>query len=264
MADLKGRLLSLRHYLATSGDPLPQATRKAKRAFDTFELRLPSSLVVPLGYGAQAVREVQHNAMRIFVCQPAFRALCKECGPNLRTGACVHEVRGDGDLIVGSNVWIDGLCSISFASSYSERPTLVIGDNTGIGHHTAFAVGKRITIGKNVIISGSTILADSSGHPTDPVKRRLHQPASPEDVRPITIGDDAWIGKSCIIFPGVRIGEAAIISAGSVVHRHVPPFGVVAGNPAQLMFRLPRPAQDAAEKADIAARAAAAAGTPSA
>jgi acetyltransferase-like isoleucine patch superfamily enzyme len=64
-------------------------------------------------------------------------------------------------------------------------------------------------------------------------------------VRPVTIGDDVWIGKGCIIFPGVRIGEASIVSAGSVVRRHVPPYSVVAGNPAQLVFRIPRPGQPA-------------------
>jgi acetyltransferase-like isoleucine patch superfamily enzyme len=73
------------------------------------------------------------------------------------------------------------------------------------------------------------------------VARREHAPPATEEVRPVTIGDDVWIGKGCIIFPGVRIGDCAIISAGSVVRRHVPAYGVVAGNPAQLIFRLPRP-----------------------
>jgi len=40
----------------------------------------------------------------------------------------------------------------------------------------------------------------------------------------------------------VRIGDGAVVSAGSVVRRHVPPYAVVAGNPAQIVFRLPRPA----------------------
>jgi acetyltransferase-like isoleucine patch superfamily enzyme len=65
----------------------------------------------------------------------------------------------------------------------------------------------------------------------------------------VTIGDDVWIGKDCIIFPGVRIGDCAIVSAGSVVRRHVPPYAVVAGNPAQVIFKLPRPGQGEADSA---------------
>ncbi len=62
--------------------------------------------------------------------------------------------------------------------------------------------------------------------------------------RAATIGDDVWIGKNCLVFPGVRIGNGAIVSAGSVVRKHVPPYAVVAGNPAQVVFRLPRPEGD--------------------
>ena len=82
---------------------------------------------------------------------------------------------------------------------------------------------------------------DSNGHRSDPMERRSQKPPPPDEVRPITIGDDVWIGKDCIVFPGVRIGACAIVSAGSVVRRHVPPYAVVAGNPAQIVYRLPRP-----------------------
>ena len=52
------------------------------------------------------------------------------------------------------------------------------------------------------------------------------------------IPDGVWIGRHCIIFPGVKIGENSVISAGSVVRTHVPSYSVVAGNPAKVMFRL--------------------------
>jgi acetyltransferase-like isoleucine patch superfamily enzyme len=123
----------------------------------------------------------------------------------------------------------------------------VIGDGTVIGHETNIAVGKRISIGKHCHISGATMIFDSSGHPTDPAARRAHLPPPAETVRPVTIGDDVWIGKSCIVFPGVRIGEGAIVSAGSVVRSHVPPYAVVAGNPARVVFRIPRPGAAAAD-----------------
>jgi len=56
--------------------------------------------------------------------------------------------------------------------------------------------------------------------------------------RPIKICDDAWIGAKCIILPGVTIGEAAIIGAGSVVTKNVDPYTLVAGNPAKFIKKI--------------------------
>ena len=50
---------------------------------------------------------------------------------------------------------------------------------------------------------------------------------------PITIKDDAWLGTGVIILPNVTIGEGAVVGAGSVVNRNVPPFTIVAGVPAK-------------------------------
>ena len=52
--------------------------------------------------------------------------------------------------------------------------------------------------------------------------------------RPIAIGANVWIGSGAIILPGVTIGDDAIIGAGSVVTRDVPPGGTAFGNPARL------------------------------
>jgi serine acetyltransferase len=260
MVDVKEGVSALYHYLAKSDDALPRSVRRVKHAVQHFEITPPEPVLKAMLTGYLATREARQFSRRVLLCQPLFRAHCKECGPGLRTGEFVHWVEGQGDIIVGSNVWLDGKSTFAFAASFTERPTLIIGDNTGIGHDCFFAIGKRITIGKNVNISGAAMIVDSSGHPSDPVARRQHEPPPEDQVRPVTIGDDVWIGKKAIIFPGVRVGEAAIISAGAVVRRHVPAYGVVAGNPAQLMFRLPRPASGNEEKAEIAARAEAMAG----
>jgi acetyltransferase-like isoleucine patch superfamily enzyme len=241
MDSLQQRFAALYHYLATSDEALPLAVRRLKKETQNVSVPMPMAVVKPMLWGYLAARSTYQMGMRLFVAQPFLRAYCKECGPGLRTGEFIHFVQGQGDIILGSNVWLDGKSSITFASSFSERPTLVIGDNTAVGNLTVFAIGKRITIGKNCNLSGSTWIFDSSGHPPDPVARRNHEPPPPDQVRPVTIGDDVWIGKECIIFPGVRIGDCAIVSAGSVVRRHVPPYAVVAGNPAQVIFRLPRP-----------------------
>lgn len=57
-----------------------------------------------------------------------------------------------------------------------------------------------------------------------------------EDVlRPVSIGNDVWIGARVIILGGITIGNGAVIGAGSVVTRDVPPYAVVAGTPARLI-----------------------------
>ena len=68
--------------------------------------------------------------------------------------------------------------------------------------------------------------AKFSTHRHDPVKR-------------VVIGHDVWIGRTAIVLPGVAIGNGAVVGAGAVGTKSVPPYAIVAGNPAQLIrYRL--------------------------
>jgi acetyltransferase-like isoleucine patch superfamily enzyme len=187
-----------------------------------------------------AVRFVYYFFARVFWCEPLFKAYCKKYGRHLRTGVYLHWVQGNGDLILGDDVTIDGRCSFFFAARYTEHPTLAIGDRTGIGHNCAFVVGERITIGRDCRIASSVALFDVSGHPADPAERLAGKPAPLEEVRPITIGDNVWIGSGAVIYPGVMIGDNSIVSLGAVVMSSVPANTVVAGNPARQIRSLAR------------------------
>ncbi|BCS32422.1 maltose O-acetyltransferase [Luteitalea sp. TBR-22] len=70
-------------------------------------------------------------------------------------------------------------------------------------------------------------------HPLDAIERRGR-----ESGRPITIGDDVWVGGGAIILPGVTVGARSVVGAGSVVTRDVPDDVVVAGNPCRVIRRL--------------------------
>src|SRR4029079_17694873 len=82
---------------------------------------------------------------------------------------------------------------------------------------------------------------DSGGARVYPSLALAALPPLPQEVRPVTIGDNVWIATGSIILPGVTVGEGSVISAGSVVRRSVPPYSLVMGNPAKVLAPLPRP-----------------------
>jgi|GEM_PF-6224010 len=59
-----------------------------------------------------------------------------------------------------------------------------------------------------------------------------------DDPQPIVIGDGAWLGAGVIVLPGRRIGRGAVVGAGSVVTKDIPPDTVWAGNPARMLREL--------------------------
>jgi acetyltransferase-like isoleucine patch superfamily enzyme len=179
------------------------------------------------------LRSVYFFGKRLLICEPLFKAYCRRYGRRVRTGVYIHWVQGKGDIILGDDVEVDGKCVFSFAARFTARPTLIIGDDTGISHNCRFVVGKRITIGRHCRIASDVCMFDSSGHPSEPGARQAGLPPSPEEVRPIVIEDNVWIGMRSIIFPGITIGQGSIVVAGSIVMGDVPPYTIVAGNPAR-------------------------------
>ena len=87
----------------------------------------------------------------------------------------------------------------------------------------------KVTIGDMTQI-GTGVQIMTADHPRDPTQRKQML----ELGRPISIGAYVWIGSGAIILPGVTIGDDAIIGAGSVVTRDVPPGATALGNPARL------------------------------
>jgi maltose O-acetyltransferase len=88
----------------------------------------------------------------------------------------------------------------------------------------------RIVIGDDVQI-GPNVQLLTPTHPTDAVLRR----AKWEAARPITIGDNAWLGGGAVVLAGVIVGENSIVGAGAVVTKDVPPNTVAMGNPARVV-----------------------------
>lgn len=221
------------------GDSAPaRLARTGYRAARRFHIPVPALIGKPLLAVYLGVRGLYYAVFRLFVCEPILKASCRRYGRNLRTGVYVPWVGGSGDIVFGDDCNVVGKVSIVFAARFADRPALVVGNRSGIGHECQFTVAKRITIGDDCHIASGTRMFDSSGHPLDPERRRAGYPPDDADVKPITIGDNVWVGAYCTIFPGVTIGENSVVATGSVVTGDVPPNTLVAGYPARQIKKL--------------------------
>ena len=119
----------------------------------------------------------------------------------------------------------------------TRRPSavLTIGDDFGMTGGS-LVCDERITIGDRVWVGANTVIADTDFHPLDPQRRGENPLAA--TTAPITIADDVFIGMNALILKGVTIGARAVVGAGSVVTRDVPPDAIVAGNPARVIGEL--------------------------
>ena len=134
----------------------------------------------------------------------AIRRRAKSCGRNL--------------LVLGPGVNVTG--------------NTTIGDGAGFGKRVKIFGDGPVSIGRRAVLAEDTV-----------VYTQVHDYDN-SDVLPFgwgftypetSIGDYAWIGIKCIVLPGARIGEGAIVQAGSVVMGVVPPCAIVAGNPAKVI-----------------------------
>jgi len=115
-------------------------------------------------------------------------------------------------------------------------------------HGAWFICDSQIEIGDYALISWNVVFMDTYGVSLNPAERRNQLEAlslkserrMPRGAaaRPIRIGRNVWIGFDCVVLPGVAIGEGSIVGARSVVTEDVPPYTVVAGNPARIVRQL--------------------------
>lgn len=109
---------------------------------------------------------------------------------------------------------------------------LSIGDNVSIGKDVIITTAGTVTIGNNVMIGhGSKII--SANHVIPPGRGQMR--FSGHENKPVVVENDVWIAAQVVILPGVRIGEGAVVCAGAVVTKDVPPFAIVGGVPSRIL-----------------------------
>lgn len=138
-------------------------------------------------------------------------------------------------------------CRVYGSLQTQHDGTITIGDHCCIYNRTVIGSVEEITIGNCVVISNHVHIYDNNNHPTDPaVRHKMCLDDFDGDAwkwkhaasAPIRIEDDVWIGEYASIMKGVTIGKGAIVAAHAVVTKNVPPYTVVAGNPAKVVKEL--------------------------
>lgn len=130
------------------------------------------------------------------------------------------------DLIgkMGENIvftppfWCDYGYNITVGDSFYSNHNLVVNDGAGV------------TFGDNVFIAPNCCFTTAE-HPTDPEQRKKGL----EIAKPITIGNNVWIGAGSTILAGVTIGDNTVIGAGSVVKKSIPSNVVAVGVPCKVI-----------------------------
>ena len=168
-----------------------------------------------------------------FLCNLKLRLWNIRSGKNLLFwGNTIFYKSPKSKIIIGDNC---RFCSSSYYNSRginhqcilytrNSNSELIIGNNCGFS-------GVSIVCAKSVIIGDNTLIgANSSISDTDDHKDRYNV----ED-KPVSIGNNVWIGMNCIILKGVNIGDNTIIGAGSIVTKDIPANTIAAGNPCKII-----------------------------
>lgn len=137
---------------------------------------------------------------------------------------------------LGDNVSIRQGARIEIVHSNTDRiPELRIGNNVNIEQNVHIVCHSRVIIGSNVSITGNCAIVDVT-HPyriTNSIEKIGNRILDEDSY--VEIGDGAFLGFGCVVLPNVKIGKMAVIGANAVVTKNVPDYGIVAGNPAQLL-----------------------------
>jgi acetyltransferase-like isoleucine patch superfamily enzyme len=134
-----------------------------------------------------------------------------------------------GTITLGDRVRLDStLARLELVTIDGGR--LEIGSNVFINFGSSIVAGTEVKIGNDCLIGAHVTVMDTDFH-------RVEDKAWDTTGQPVVIQDRVWLGNRSIVLKGVRIGHDAVVAAGAVVTKDVPPRTVVAGNPARVVRR---------------------------
>ena len=222
--------------------------QKVAKGILTHTLPLPRFLNPLLGafYDLhQILMAVLRWAASYFYREPLFRGRCEVVGKRFTLSKMPY-VMSHAKIFIGDDVNFFGKVDI-FSGRIFDEPKLIIHDRVDIGHNVLFVVNKQIEIEDDVNVASGVRFMDTDAHPRDVTERIADLPPRPEEIKPVHVCKNAWIGQNSFILKGVTIGEGAIIGVNSVVVTDIPAYSVAMGNPARVVVKNMKPNTPAPE-----------------
>lgn len=146
-------------------------------------------------------------------------------------------------ISIGKDVNIGNSCRITVSTSFGNLKTksitktkIKIGNHVDIGNNSFISANNNIQIGNHVIMAPDVFITDHD-HGFLDVNKNLHQQPLTEGGF-VKIEDNVFLGVKSSILKNVTIGQHSVIGANSVVTKDVPPFCIVAGNPAKIVKKI--------------------------
>lgn len=147
---------------------------------------------------------------------------------------------------VKSNIHIGSHCTIGGNFIALFGGVISIGNNVYVGPNTIIEAKEGVYVEDNVIIANNVLICDNNNHPVSPADRMKMSECSNYLTDPLWSWKDAvskeirietnvWIGRDSRILKGVTVGKGSIVALGAVVTHDVPPYSIVAGNPAKVV-----------------------------
>ncbi len=146
-------------------------------------------------------------------------------------------VRGKKFLQYGAGLTTGYSCRLEmFDTKIGDDKKLIIGSNCKIGDYVHIAAGEKVIIGDNCLMASKIYISDISHGEYSNIDEHSSPNVIPDNrplyTRPISIGNNVWIGENVCVLLGVKIGDGCIIGANSVVNRDIPDNCIAAGSPA--------------------------------
>lgn len=157
----------------------------------------------------------------------AFRKIgpgARVCPP-LRCSGLLQITLGEG-TVIHRDCWLQTI---------GDAAVLDIGRFAGIGMGASISAANRITIGDYVIFGRNVFISDHA-HAFQDVGLPISTQGI-DNVGPVAIGSETWLGQNTVVLPGVSIGRHCVIGANSVVNSSLPDFSVAVGAPARVVKR---------------------------
>lgn len=167
-------------------------------------------------------------------------ALTKMSFPGARLVRRPVYLRGRRHLTFGAGLTTGYRCRFDLGGGTQTGTTLTIGSNCHLGDSVHIVASESVVIGDHCLMASHIFISDTT-HGTyqgaDQSRPDSVPNLRPLQGRPVSIGDNVWIGENVCILPGVSIGDGCIINANAVVTKSVPASCMVAGTPAGIIKR---------------------------